>query len=248
LYDVNFFQTAYGTNNNFNTGNDIYSTATLINGGNARQAIWDAGGIDTISAVGSTIDDVVIDLRPGAFSSIGNLNSNISIAFRAQIENAVGSDGDDDLRGNELNNRISGGNGNDTIRGFGGNDTLLGGAGGDLYVFSVADGDNRVNEEKLAGRDTIQFLEFPSFNDFTEDFTFRLDGRDLVIQLTLNNGPADTVVTITDQTRGASRLESLVFGTSTIDLVNLTDQATGANQKFQITPESTIFGNLVTPV
>ena len=101
----------------------------------------------------------------------------------------------------------------------------------------------------LAGRDTVQFDEFPELDDFTEDFQFRLEGRDLVISLTLNESPtADTTVRIVDQTRGAYRIETLQFGTTLVDLDNLTSQATGANQRFELTPESTIFGNLVTPV
>ena len=250
LYDVNYLQTIYGANDSFNAGDTLYSiTSNLHGGANAREVIWDGDGTDTLSAVGSTIADVVVDLRPGFLSSIGALEDNIFIGFRAEIENATGSDGDDLLIGNELDNVIVGGDGKDTIRGFGGNDILTGGTGGDRFIFGVADGDNTINEMQLAGRDTIQFEEFPEFDDFTEDIQFRLEGRDLVISLTLNDSPtADTTVRIIDQTRGAYRIETLQFGTTLVDLDNLTMQATGANQRFELTPESTIFGNLVTPV
>lgn len=249
LYDINFFQQIYGVNTNFNTGNTTYSIATLEQGGNARQAIWDAGGIDTISAAGSTINNPVVDLRPGFFSSIGNLRDNISIAFGARIENATGSIGNDLLIGNELDNRLIGGDGDDILRGNGGNDFLSGGTGADIYEFTVADGNNRIDEQKLGGRDTVRFLPFPGFDSFTEDFSFRLDGKDLVIQLTLDGSAvADTTVTIVNQTQGSSRVETLQFGTTIVDLQNLTNQATGANQQFALTPESTIFGSLVTPV
>ena len=249
LYDVNYFQEVYRPNNNHNTGDDVYSVdSNLNNGADSRETIWDAAGNDTLSGAGSA-GSVTVDLRPGFFSSIGNLANNISIAFTAQIENAIGGDGNDTLIGNELNNEIIGGNGADTLRGNGGNDFFTGGAGGDTFVFTIGDGDNTINEMQLAGRDTIQFLELAGLDNFEEDFTFRLDGRDLVIQLTLDGeAVSDTTVTIKDQTRGAFRIETLNIGDQFVDLQNLTTQATGANQKFQLTEESTIFGNLVAPV
>ena len=250
LYDINYFQEVYGANNTYNLGDTTYSAAlNLNNGADSRETIWDAGGIDTISAVGSTIANPVVDLRPGFQSSIGNFQNNIFVAFGAEIENATGSIRNDTLLGNELDNVLSGGQGNDTLRGYGGDDFLTGGTGGDTFVFTVADGDNTIDEQRLAGRDTVQFLEFPQLDSFSEDFQFRLEGRDLVISLTLDgSATADTTVRIIDQTRGASRIESLSFGSALVDLDNLTSQATGANQQFQLTAETTIFGNLVAPV
>ena len=260
LYDVNYLQTIYGANNSFNLGNDTYSIfENLTFGASSRQTIWDAGGIDTLSAVGSTNGGALVDLRPGFFSAIGavspdpflGIEGNISIAFGAEIENAVGSNNNDTIFGNELDNRIIGGNGNDFIRGNGGDDVITGGAGADTFAFTIADGDNRINEQQLAGRDRLEFINIPGLDafDLSDDFTFRLEGRDLVVQLTLDGSPvADTTVTIEEQTRGAFQVESLVLGTTVIDLVNLTDQATGANERFQITAEATIFGNLVAPV
>lgn len=250
LYDVNYFQQIYGANTSHNAGDTLYSIASnLIFGANSREVIWDGAGTDTLSGEGSTIDNVVVDLRPGFFSSIGNLEENIAIAFGAEIENAIGSVGEDVLIGNELNNRLFGGDSNDTLRGNGGDDILTGGTNGDTFVFTVGDGNDIINEMQLAGRDRVEFLEFPGLDDFSEDFTFRLDGRDLVIQLTLDGSSSpDTTVTIQDQTRGANRIESLVFGTAIVDLENLTSQADGTNQQFAILPESTIFGNLVTPI
>ena len=151
-----------------------------------------------------------------------------------------------------MNNRIVGGNGNDILRGNGGNDILTGGANADTFQFTVADGENRINEMQLAGRDTILFLDESGafgIDDLTSDFSFQLEGRDLVISLTLNDSSQpDTIVRITDQTRGAFQIETLAFGLTTVDLVNLTQQADGTLQKFQITPDASIFGSLVAPV
>lgn len=48
------------------------------------------------------------------------------------VENAHGSNYDDELRGDNGNNRLVGRNGEDTIYGLGGNDLLIGGRGADL--------------------------------------------------------------------------------------------------------------------
>ncbi len=111
-------------------------------------SIWDGGGIDTINAGNvayqSTADadsGSFIDLRPGHFSSIGldtgteinNLDNdgeltgeiqnigdqNVSIAFGAYIENAIGGDKNDGIVGNILSNELRGGDGNDVIYGDG---------------------------------------------------------------------------------------------------------------------------------
>ena len=251
LYDVNYFQEIYGVNTSFRTGDDLYSLPTFSAGAFTRETIWDAGGIDTLSAAGSSLitATVTVDLRPGMFSSIGGeLEENIVIAFGAEIENAIGSDGDDLLIGNELGNEIIGGLGNDTIRGNGGDDLLTGGIGGDTFQFTIADGDNIINEMQMAGRDRIELIELAQLDSFEEDLTFRLDGRDLVIQLTLDGDVnVDTSITIQDQTRGSFRIETLNIGNETVDLVNLASQATGANQSFSISDETSVFGSLVVP-
>ncbi|MDZ8104460.1 MAG: M10 family metallopeptidase C-terminal domain-containing protein [Nostoc sp. DedQUE12a] len=135
LYDIAAIQYLYGKNNNTRTGNDTYSW-------NATQAfvqtIWDAGGIDTISAVNQTLA-AKIDLNAGSFSSIGPRSNyyniaaknNLAIAYDVTIENAIGSSYNDTINGNSSNNNLSGGSGNDTIYGNDGNDRVDGGSGGD---------------------------------------------------------------------------------------------------------------------
>lgn len=58
------------------------------------------------------------------------------IAFGANIENLVGSPGNDEVAGNELANSILGGAGNDTITGGRQSDTLDGGEGNDFIYGS----------------------------------------------------------------------------------------------------------------
>ena len=61
----------------------------------------------------------------------GMLRDNISIAYGAQIENAIGGGGHDTISGNALDNVLTGNNGQDTIHGNDGVDTLRGGNGND---------------------------------------------------------------------------------------------------------------------
>jgi serralysin len=62
-FDIAAVQHIYGANTNYNTGNDTYSLLT-----DRYEAIWDAGGTDTISAVGLT-GNVTIDLNEGTYLS-----------------------------------------------------------------------------------------------------------------------------------------------------------------------------------
>ncbi len=163
-YDIAVVQNLYGANYTHATGDDVYRFAD----GMARiQTIWDAGGVDTIDA-GDQRLPVIIDLRQGAYSSIGAAGSygadrvrtaenNLAIAFGTEIENAVGGRGDDRLVGNELANRLEGGEGTDVITGGAGIDTLVGGRGADLFVDTPEglDGDLLLD---FAVEDRIEFL------------------------------------------------------------------------------------------
>jgi hypothetical protein len=125
LYDIAALQALYGRKESFHAGADTYSEFTEIVEGDVVDrmfAIWDSGGEDTIDA-SSVSAPTLIDLRPGYFSSIGPESDvsillgstpsverdgtlNISIAFGAYIENAVGSGSNDLIIGNLLSNRL----------------------------------------------------------------------------------------------------------------------------------------------
>ena len=83
LYDIAALQARFGANLSYRTGNDTYSGPNGL-----MQAIWDAGGNDTISGAGRTTA-VTINLNDGTFSSLG-AKDNLAIAYGAIIENAVG--------------------------------------------------------------------------------------------------------------------------------------------------------------
>ena len=90
----------------------------------------------------------IIDLRSGAFSSVGGLVNNIGIALNAIIEKAIGGSGNDTLIAGNDGCTLSGGGGGDTLIGGAGNDRLIGGTGidnltggasGDTFVFVLGD-------------------------------------------------------------------------------------------------------------
>ncbi|HTU12569.1 MAG TPA: M10 family metallopeptidase [Allosphingosinicella sp.] len=122
LYDVASLQHLYGANLATRTGNTAYgfnATADravfdLALHPHAVFTIWDAGGADTLDLSGYATPSR-IDLHEGAFSDAGQLTGNISIAFGARIENAVGGAGDDVLVANAGQNRLSGGGGGDVF-------------------------------------------------------------------------------------------------------------------------------------
>ncbi len=136
-FDIAAIQSIYGANMSSHTGDDTYRLQNYDN------AIWDAGGVDTLNASSGLA--VTIDLRPGAFSFV---NSNpgpvTAIAFGVTIENAVGSNADDTIIGNDAANTIDGRLGADTMSGGKGNDTYL--------VDNIAD---VVRENAGEGIDTI---------------------------------------------------------------------------------------------
>ena len=177
LYDVAALQSLYGPNMSTRTGNTVYGfnntsgrdAFDLARDPSAVFTIWDAGGVDTLDLSGYSSPSR-IDLREGAFSDAGGLTENISIAFGARIENAVGGSGGDDLRGNALKNRLEGGGGADRLTGAEGSDLLLGGAGGDVFVYGEL-ADSGLSSRRSDGRKVA--------SDYLGDFLSGIDKIDL---------------------------------------------------------------------
>lgn len=188
LNDVLAMQTIYGADTTTRTGDTVYgfnSNVTDLSKAvfdfklNAHPVlcIYDAAGIDTLDLSGFAAPSV-INLAPGSFSDCDSMTMNISIAYSAAIENAVGGAGADQITGNGLANTLTGNGGNDTLRGGtgddqliggAGNDTLIGGAGQDTAMFaanwsaiSAAPGANGavVITSAADGTDTVSGVEF----------------------------------------------------------------------------------------
>ncbi|MFN3387639.1 MAG: M10 family metallopeptidase [Allosphingosinicella sp.] len=177
LYDVAALQKLYGANMATRTGDTVYGfnntsgrdAFDLARDPSAVFTIWDAGGRDTLDLSGYATASRV-DLREGAFSDAGGMTLNISIAYGARIENAVGGLGNDELRGNALDNRLEGGGGGDRLHGAEGGDLLFGGAGGDVFVYG-GPGDSRLSSLRSDGR------KFAA--DYLPDFVSGVDRIDL---------------------------------------------------------------------
>ncbi len=129
LDDIYALQLLYGANTSTRNGDTVYgfhSTAGGIYDFTTNKdpifSIWDGSGNDTLDVSGFT-QNQVIRLGAGEFSDIGGMKGNISIAYGATIENAVGGSGNDKIYGSDINNILSGGVGADSLFGGAGNDT-----------------------------------------------------------------------------------------------------------------------------
>lgn len=145
--DIAAIQLLYGANLSTRTGNDIYGFNSNTGrdflsavDGNSKLifSAWDGGGNDTFD-FSLYQGNQAIDLNAGAFSDVGGLVGNVSIALGVRIENAIGGSGDDRIIGNAADNQILGNNGNDTLIGNDGNDTLVGGGGNDTLDGGAGD-------------------------------------------------------------------------------------------------------------
>ncbi len=131
LFDIYALQQMYGVNTTTRTGATIYgynNTAGVSFDASVAAsrvfAIWDAGGVDTLDFSGWS-GNQTITLVAGDFSNTTGLTQNVSIAFGAVIENAIGGAGNDTLIGNTVDNTLNGGLGIDTLTGGLGNDTYI---------------------------------------------------------------------------------------------------------------------------
>lgn len=137
--DIAVIQDKYGVNEDWATGDDVYTLKDVNAPGTFYASIWDAGGTDSIVYDGAR--DANIDLRPatlqyepgggGWVSYAYGIHGGFTIANGVTIENARSGAGNDTLIGNDAANRLESGAGNDTLIGNGGDDVLVGGAGTD---------------------------------------------------------------------------------------------------------------------
>jgi Ca2+-binding RTX toxin-like protein len=199
--DIAALRYLYGTKA-VNVGN----TTHVLNNTHATSetSIIDDAGIDTIDAhlamVGASLD-----MTPGNLSSFGVTANgipavnNISIAKNTWIENAIGSDFDDFLLGNALNNQLTGGKGNDWIDGGLGNDIVTFSGARKDYLLSTAFGKTYVNaRDGISGFDTLINVEVLQFADQTMTLGNASAGKDVLISVDQNSQVSGQLFDITD--------------------------------------------------
>jgi serralysin len=132
LHDVMVLQDIYGAETTTRLGDTVYgfnsnADVALFDFTQNKHpivCIYDSGGIDTLDFSGWSYSSV-INLTPGSFCDTDMMTDNISIAYSAWIENAIGGAGADTLNGNTLANRLDAGAGSDFLSGGGGYDTFV---------------------------------------------------------------------------------------------------------------------------
>jgi len=107
--------------------------------------------------------------------TVADLEDLIGGEILVSIENLIGSDFNDSLKGNAGDNRIEGRSGNDTIEGGLGNDLIDGGAGIDTASYSLSTGAITANlvsgKVKGAGKDTLAGIENLTGSAFKDSLT-----------------------------------------------------------------------------
>lgn len=118
-------------------GDDLF-----IGAPGAGDDTYDGGaGNDTITFAASD-DNLIINLGDGTASDDGG-EDGVGVGTLINIENAIGSSGNDIITSDDGVNKLEGLAGDDQIFGFGGNDILLGGSGDD--TLDGGEGDDLLN-------------------------------------------------------------------------------------------------------
>jgi len=236
-FDIAALQAIYGTKAH-RTGNDVYALPMNHDPGTGWMAIWDTGGIDTITGAGSPLR-VSIDLRTatlqvndtkagGYYSARIDISGGFTIAKGVVIENAIGGNSGDLLQGNSAANSLRGGEGRDTLYGEDGHDSLFGdgnqdtlyGGKGDDRIWGGGDDDIvRAGEgnDIVRGGDGLDYIYAAQGNDtvYGEDSFDFLDGEAGNDYLSGGSG-RDTVIggAGTDRLYGGSDNDTLRGGDS----------------------------------
>lgn len=183
LNDVMAIQAIYGADTTTRTGDTIYGFNSNITGEEAQiydfsinkdpiLTIYDAGGNDTLDLSGYATDST-ISLVAGSFTHCNAMTYNISIAYTATIENAVGGAGNDSITGNQVANRLTGNDGTDTLTGAGGSDVLVGGKGNDTL-----DGGEAVDTAVFSGAFANYTIHHNDDGSYTVTDNVGTDGQD----------------------------------------------------------------------
>lgn len=113
LLDIQAIQYLYGANTGYHSGDDVY---TFSPPSPVVQALWDAGGVNTLD-FSSFSNAGTFDLNPGGTSSVagsGGLTS-VTVAYQVSVHKVITGSGDDSIVAGPALRDISGGAGTDTV-------------------------------------------------------------------------------------------------------------------------------------
>ena len=166
----------YGGNDYLNGGlgdDRIYGGAgnDVLDGGYGFDYIDGGTGIDKVTYAFYN-GGIALNLQTGVVSFPGNSTRTDTVV---NIENVTGSQGNDTIIGNNLNNSLDGGLGNDTINAYGfgtyERDTLVGGAGSDTFLLGDA------SNVYYAKNSTLDYATIADFNRYYDKIQLqRLSG------------------------------------------------------------------------
>lgn len=167
-YDMLTLRHLYGKTD-FGAGNNTYTYTDSF--GTFITNLIDDGGIDTLDFSAVTAG-VVLNLTPGAYSSVGKIASganalaNLTTALDATIEKAIGTALADTMLGNAAHNSFTGGGGDDTLDGAAGADTAVYAGTRASYTVTVGSSTTTVLASTgVEGRDTLSNVERLEFSD-----------------------------------------------------------------------------------
>ncbi|WP_264373117.1 calcium-binding protein [Pelagibius marinus] len=191
-------------------GDDTFS------GGGGVDTFIGGAGIDTADYRESS-SDFVADLVSDSLTTTGG-----TVEQLVEIENLIGSLGNNALYGDATGNRLDGYLGDDTLAGRGGDDTLLGGGGSDDFLYDLGDGADVVVEVAgESGDDRLVFGAGITQGDVT--YQFGVDQSELLVSLA-----GGGTVTLQQQFAGdETGIDSIHFADgSSIDTLDIFDELT----------------------
>ena len=207
----------------FATGNALDN---IIYAGNGNNVMNGASGNDTVSYA-YAVAGVSVNLGTSKAQATGGSGTDTVIS----IENIVGSNFNDWLRGNGGNNILEGGDGNDSLNGEAGADTLIGGDGTDYYyVDDAGDVVVETNGNQASGGSDLVYSYLS---------TYRLGAHVERLRL-LNNGDADGIGNTLDNVFYAGNGNNVMNGGSGNDTVSYAYATAGVSLKLTISgPQAT---------
>jgi serralysin len=138
-------------------------------------------------------------------------HDNLSIAYGTVIENAVGSNQRDYLKGNTADNILIGNDGDDVINGFAGSDIYQGGNGNDTFIFSILESGDVIDDFET-GKDFIDLTNtginftYVGTSAFTNTAGELRYVNDILMGDSNGDGEADLAINLKGATLSASDL------------------------------------------